>query len=52
MSLDDTKQECQRVADDEVRGFMELQVHPKVTGREMVKESPYQEALLFCFHIA
>ncbi|CAJ1453871.1 unnamed protein product, partial [Effrenium voratum] len=38
MSLDDTKQECQRVADDEVRGFMELQVHPKVTGREMVKE--------------
>ena len=33
MSLDDTKQECQRVADDEVRGFMELQVHPKVTGR-------------------
>ena len=26
MSLDDTKQECQRVADDEVRGFMELQV--------------------------
>ncbi|CAJ1390439.1 unnamed protein product [Effrenium voratum] len=38
MSLDDTKQECQRVADDEVRGFMELQVHPKVTGREMLKE--------------
>ncbi|CAJ1390435.1 unnamed protein product [Effrenium voratum] len=38
MPLDDTKQEYQRVADDEARGFMELQVHPKVTGREMVKE--------------
>ncbi|CAJ1447520.1 unnamed protein product [Effrenium voratum] len=38
MPLDDTKQEYQRVADDEVRRFMELQVHPKVTGREMVKE--------------
>ncbi|CAJ1436481.1 unnamed protein product [Effrenium voratum] len=38
MSLDDTKQECQRVADDEVRGFMELQVHPTVTGCKMAQE--------------
>ncbi|CAJ1383469.1 unnamed protein product [Effrenium voratum] len=38
LSLDDTKQECQRVADDEVRGFMELQVHPTVTGCKMAQE--------------
>ncbi|CAJ1429297.1 unnamed protein product [Effrenium voratum] len=38
MSLDNTKQEYQRVADDEVRGFMELQVHPTVTGCKMAQE--------------
>ncbi|CAJ1374510.1 unnamed protein product [Effrenium voratum] len=38
MSLDDTKQECQRLATVEVVRFMELQVHPKVTGREMLQE--------------
>ncbi|CAJ1392548.1 unnamed protein product [Effrenium voratum] len=74
MSLDNTKQEYQRLATVEVVGFMELQVHPKVTGREGFQQhshppsgacransqqelsccvfSPYQEALLFCFHIA
>ena len=31
MSLDNTKQEYQRLATVEVVGFMELQVHPKVT---------------------
>ncbi|CAJ1345856.1 unnamed protein product [Effrenium voratum] len=38
MSLDSTKQEYQRLATVEVVGFMELQVHPKVTGREMLQE--------------
>ncbi|CAJ1436482.1 unnamed protein product [Effrenium voratum] len=38
MSLDDTKQECQRLATVEIVRFMELQVHPKVTGREMLQE--------------
>ncbi|CAJ1392107.1 unnamed protein product [Effrenium voratum] len=38
MSLDDTKQECQRLATVEVVRFMELQAHPKVTGREMLQE--------------
>ena len=36
--MDDTKQECQRLATVEVVRFMELQVHPKVTGREMLQE--------------
>ncbi|CAJ1453733.1 unnamed protein product [Effrenium voratum] len=38
MSLDNTKQEYQRLATVEVVRFMELQVHPKVTGREMLQE--------------
>ena len=38
MSLDNTKREYQRLATVEVVGFMELQVHPKVTGREMLQE--------------
>ena len=38
MSLDDTKQECQRLATVEIVRFMELQAHPKVTGREMLQE--------------
>ena len=38
MSLDDTKQECQRLATVQIVRFMELQVHPKVTGREMLQE--------------
>ncbi|CAJ1383671.1 unnamed protein product [Effrenium voratum] len=38
MSLDNTKQEYQRLATVEVVGFLELQAHPKVTGREMLQE--------------
>ena len=38
MSLDNTKREYQRLATVEVVRFMELQVHPKVTGREMLQE--------------
>ena len=38
MSLDNTKREYQRLATVEVVGFMKLQVHPKVTGREMLQE--------------
>ena len=38
MSLDNTKREYQRLATVEVVRFMELQVHPKVTGREMLRE--------------
>ncbi|CAJ1436485.1 unnamed protein product [Effrenium voratum] len=38
MPLDDTKQEYQRVADDEVRRFMQLKIDEEVTGRQMLQE--------------
>ncbi|CAJ1434021.1 unnamed protein product [Effrenium voratum] len=38
MPLDDTKQENQRVADDEVRRFMQLKIDEEVTGRQMLQE--------------
>lgn len=38
LSLDDMKQEYERVATQEVVGFMELQAHPKLTGREVLQE--------------
>ncbi|CAJ1391060.1 unnamed protein product [Effrenium voratum] len=38
ISLNDTKQEYRRFATAEAVGFMELQVHPKLNGRQMSQE--------------
>ena len=38
ISLDETRQEYQKLVEDDVRRFIQLEVYPKVYGRQMVQE--------------
>ena len=38
ISLDDMKQKHQQTVDDEVRRFMQLEIYPKLYGRQMLQE--------------
>ena len=52
ISLKETAQAYRRDATKEVTGFMELQVHPKLSGREMLEEllKAYPEGILEVFN--
>ena len=52
ISLKETAQAYRRDATNEVVGFMNLQVHPKLSGREMLEEllKAYPEGILEVFN--
>ena len=52
ISLKETGQAYRRLATKEVARFMELQVHPKLSGREMLEEllKAYPEGILEVFN--